>query len=216
MLKDILKRLWVIKMEEVKLLMQDETSRKYFGKSTRWITGLFIQNVLKTLKELNPKSILDIGCGTGYIIKKIENSLDVEIVGCDINTNRLSIASKVFGRKLVTADITKLPFKNSSFDAVIAVEIIEPLNDIDAAISEIKRVSKNYVIITVPNEPFFKLANFLRGKNIKTFGNIPDHIHQFNKHSLEKALLKHFSNVQVKNNVIFWIMAISELYEERI
>ena len=216
MLKDILKRLWVIKMEEVKLLMQDETSRKYFGKSTRGITGLFIQNVLKTLKELNPKSILDIGCGTGYIIKKIKNSLDVEIVGCDINTNRLSIASKVFGRKLVTADITKLPFKNSSFDAVIAVEILEHLNDIDAAISEIKRVSKNYVIITVPNEPFFKLANFLRGKNIKTFGNTPDHIHLFNKHSLEKALSKHFSNVQVKNNAIFWIMAISELYEERI
>lgn len=216
MLRDILKRWWVIKMEEVKLLMQDETSRKYFSRSTKRIANLFIKNILKTLKEFNAKSILDIGCGTGYITKKIKDSLDVEIVGCDINTNRLSIASKLFGEELVTADITELPFKDSSFDAVIALEIIEHLNDVNAAISEIKRVSKNYVIITVLNEPFFRLANFLRGKNIKTFGNIPDHIHQFNKHSLEKALSKHFSKVQVKNNAIFWIMAISELYEERI
>lgn len=216
MLKGILKRLWVIKMEEVKPLMQDETSRKYFNISTKWITNHFIENILKTLKELNAKSILDIGCGPGYITKKIINYLDIEIVGCDINKSHLSIARKIIRKELVIADVTKLPFKDSSFDAVIALEIIEHLNDVNAAISEIKRVSKNYVIITVPNEPFFRLANFLRGKNIKTLGNIPDHIHHFNKHSLEKVLSKHFSNVQVKNNAIFWITGISKLYEERI
>ena len=207
MLRDILKRWWVIKMEEVKLLMRDETSRKYFSRSTKRIANLFIKNILKTLKEFNAKSILDIGCGTGYITKKIKNSLDVEIVGCDINTDRLSIASKTFGKELVIADITKLPFKDSGFDAVIALDLIEHLSDINTAIGEIKRVLKNYVIITVPNEPFFRLANFLRGKNIRTFGNISDHVHHFNKHSLEKVLSKHFSKVQVKNNAIFglWV-----------
>ena len=216
MLEGILKGLWVIKMEEVKLLMQDETSRKYFCLSTKWITNHFIENVLKNLKELNPKSVLDVGCGTGIITKKIKKSLNVEIVSCDIDTDRLSIASKFFGEKLVTADITDLPFKDSSFDVVIALEIIEHLNDVNAAISEIKRVSKNYVIITVPNEPFFRLANFLRGKNIKTLGNIPDHIHHFNKHSLEKVLSKFFSKVQVRNNSFFWNTAIVGQYGEKV
>jgi len=47
------------------LLERDETSQKYFQFSTKWITGFFIHTVLLHLKKNNPKTILDVGCGTG-------------------------------------------------------------------------------------------------------------------------------------------------------
>ncbi|MCB0213078.1 MAG: class I SAM-dependent methyltransferase, partial [Anaerolineae bacterium] len=44
---------------------------------------------------------------------------------------------------------------------------------------ELARVSSEYVLLSVPHEPFFRGANFLRGKHITAFGNDPEHLHNY-------------------------------------
>jgi hypothetical protein len=83
--------------------------------------------------------------------------------------------------------------------------------DIDAMLRGIKETSRGHVIITVPNEPIFRIANFLRGKNVTRFGNPEDHIHHFNKKSLEDLLSGYFSEVNIKVNSTFWLMAACRL-----
>ncbi len=189
------------------LLLRDETSEKYFRFSTRRITGAFIEKILAKLKENNPKNILDIGCGTGYITDMIKRDMDVNIICCDMNSNRITFARDQFHLETIIGDISHLPFKNSSFDTVLAIEIIEHLPNLESAIMEIKRVTKKNVIITVPNDPYFALANFLRGKNFNTFGNPPDHLHHFNKKTLKSTLSKYFLTVEVSRNAFLWLIA---------
>lgn len=194
-------------MTDPSLLTRDETSRKYFLFSTRWITGRFISGVLKHLKKTSPGTILDIGCGTGFVTDALQKSAGADIVGCDRDPVRLSFAKKQYGLETVLADITCLPFKPSSFDTVIAMEIIEHIPEKEVALAEIKRVSAKNILITVPNDPVFMVANFLRGKNLMSFGNPPDHINHFNRRTLKAFLSSRFPKTEVSNNAIFWLIA---------
>jgi hypothetical protein len=46
-------------------------------------------------------------------------------------------------------------------------------------LEELRRVCSRSCLISVPNEPFFMLANFLRGKNLSAWGNDPEHLHNW-------------------------------------
>lgn len=186
-------------------IQKDPTAQKYFSPTTRGITKRFIDNILEEIKHLGINSLLDVGCGTGYITKKLKDYASV-CIGCDIDTNRIMLAKNNTG--LVIADALRLPFKESYFDAVMAIELLEHVSNIKVLLEELKRVSNGYILITVPNEPIFRLANLFRGKNIKYFGNPEDHIHHFNKNTLGFLLSKYYSDVKIKINSIFWIMAI--------
>lgn len=188
-------------------LTTDETSAKYFNRTTRGITQQFVGNLLSELKSLKPETILDVGCGTGYITSIMSNELDSTVIGCGMDTNRISFARGNFGQEVIIADITQLPFRDNSFDVVVASEIIEHIHCTEAALTEIERVARKNVVITVPNEPYFRIANFLRGKNVTRFGNPPDHVNHYNKMSLKQVLEAHFHNVEIKTSAIFWIMA---------
>ncbi len=194
-------------------LTMDETSAKYFNKMTKGITHLFIKNLVSELKELKPDTILDVGCGTGYITNIISNELNSTVIGCDIDSNRISFARMNFDQQVFIANVTQLPFKDSSFDVVVASEILEHIPFREHALIEIKRVAKKSVVITVPNEPYFMIANFLRGKNIRSYGNPSEHINHYSKKSLKRLLDDYFLKVKVNTNAIFWIIAITEKSE---
>lgn len=195
-------------MSDNLILLHDELSEKYYRFTTRWITGLFIRNIIDQLQKYNPESILDAGCGTGYISNEIKKSFNGTMISFDLDKTRISIANRYFGLETIIADINCLPFKDKVFDVALAIEIIEHLPDNKNAIVELKRVVKSVVIITVPNDPYFMIANFLRGKNLKTFGNPRDHICHFNKNLLKLALSPHFSLIEIKNNAVFWLTAV--------
>ena len=47
------------------------------------------------------------------------------------------------------------------------------------ALKELVRVSNKYLVISVPNEPLFMLAQLLRGKNWSRLGNDIEHINHW-------------------------------------
>jgi ubiquinone/menaquinone biosynthesis C-methylase UbiE len=189
----------------------DETCQKYFKKSTGWITRIFTENVISALDRLKPASILDVGCGNGYISDIISRSLNVRVIGCDLDKNRLKTARNRFHQDVVVADISRLPFKDGSFDTVLAMEILEHVRNPDDALDELERVAKKNIVITVPNDPYFMMANFFRGKNFRSFGNPWDHIHHFNKKSLQRYLSTKFPDVEVVTNAGLWLLAVVPL-----
>jgi ubiquinone/menaquinone biosynthesis C-methylase UbiE len=81
--------------------------------------------------------------------------------------------------KLMQASIYDLPYKNNSFDVILCTEVLEHLDDPKDAINELFRVSRKYVLLSVPNEPIFMGSNFLRGKNWSRFGNDIEHINHW-------------------------------------
>ncbi len=93
------------------------------------------------------RKILDVGCGDGRLSREINGARS--IVGLDLSTTALGRFS---GHKCCgSAD--QLPFADRSFDLVLSTEMLEHLPPIfyEKVLKEIERVSRKYVLVTVPN-----------------------------------------------------------------
>lgn len=131
--------------------------------------------------------ILDIGCADGVFTKVIlDKSKAKEVVGIDVLKASVDWARNHWQDKrlrFMVADAHKLPFKNASFDGVVALEVLEHVASPERVLREIKRVLKKggYAVFLVPTDNFlFKFIWFFwtksRGKiwdetHIQTYSN---------------------------------------------
>lgn len=138
--------------------------------------------------KCNPegKSICDLGAGKNPISQRYNFSAS-KTVTVDIDEDNFPD---------VLHDLTrKFPFKNNSFDIVIACEILEHLHDTGFFLKEIKRIlkPKGNLVMSVPNvcSMKYRLA-FLLGRipahASKVYGY---HVRDFNKSDLINTIEKH-------------------------
>lgn len=106
---------------------------------------------LETIRDLIPKdvtSILDVGCGNGIITNEL--SSDFQITGLDSSEAALSYlkCSSILG------SIESIPCADHSFDLVMCNEVLEHLDTstLHKGIRELKRLSRKYILISVPNQ----------------------------------------------------------------
>jgi SAM-dependent methyltransferase len=102
----------------------------------------------------NVNSILDVGCGNGWVAKEFLPK-GKQVYSLDISVTNPSIVRKLYHSEKhlgVAADSFHLPFNENSFDCVIASEIIEHVFDPAAFVKELFRVVKSggSLIITTP------------------------------------------------------------------
>jgi len=134
---------------------------------------LFIYNffgiILKLLKNLKVESVLDVGCGEGFTLNKLsENKIGKIYEGIDYSREAIAIGKKLYPNlDLKQGDVYKLPYKDESFDLVICSEVLEHLEEPEKGLRELIRVSKKYLLLSVPNEPLFYFFNYTQwGKDI--------------------------------------------------
>ena len=115
------------------------------------------------------------------------------------------------------SDIYKAPYSDNMFGMVLCSEVLEHLKRPEKALVELNRLAKKILIITVPNEPWFCLGNFLSGKNITRLGNPVGHINHWNCYNF-KLFLQKFSMGRGETihiyNCFTWIIAVIEKNEK--
>jgi len=107
-------------------------------------------------KELEGKSILDVGCGTGYFLISVANQLEHKrLVGIDISTPVLPKNQKDI--QFINADIVDFDL-HEDFDVVFSDQVLEHIapSDLPIHLSSIKKALKNdgTLIILMPNRLF--------------------------------------------------------------
>ncbi|HEX7724160.1 MAG TPA: class I SAM-dependent methyltransferase [Candidatus Paceibacterota bacterium] len=104
-------------------------------------------------------SILDIGCGTGALMKELESRGTV--AGTDYSESALEFCRSRGITNVKQADIVALPYADNSFDVAILFDVLEHIKDDAAALREIKRILKpgGRVLIAVPAFMFLWGAN---------------------------------------------------------
>src|SRR5688572_14335973 len=122
-----------------------ETTHWWF----RWRFDL-ISDVLSSLRRDGPFRILDAGCGTGQMLKCLE--AHGEAIGIDSSSQAIGYAQARGVRRLVRGSITDPPFRDGSFDCVVALDVIEHVDDDIGILSKLHEVVKpgGHLVITVP------------------------------------------------------------------
>lgn len=113
--------------------------------------------IIKNNFDFKNKKILDVGCGTG--LSKI---LDCEIFGIDPSKEMLEQAQY----KTIVAKAESIPFANNYFDCVISVSAIHNFENFEKGLSEMIRVSKGPIIISVlkKSKDYEKILKFIKAK----------------------------------------------------
>jgi len=94
--------------------------------------------------------ILEIGCGSGALLQDLQHYGST--YGLDVAASALANCRQRGLDCVSLADVTALPFADEQFNVVIAIDVLEHVEDDGAAIREINRVTKKggKVILTVP------------------------------------------------------------------
>ena len=87
-----------------------------------------INIILALIKKTNPQTVLDFGCGGGWL-SKILASRGHKVVGVDISKSLLQNAKKINSQsEFILGDCTRLPFKEKAFDLIAGIAILHHLN----------------------------------------------------------------------------------------
>lgn len=166
----------------------------------RYLIANFYKGFIEEVKSKKPKTILDVGCGEGFTLELLhDKKIGEKLEGVDFLKTAIEIGKKE--RPFLTlkeGTIYKLPYKDNSFDLVICSEVLEHLEDPKKALEELHRVTKKYIVLSVPNEPWFMMANFIRGKNWSRWGNDIEHINHWSTGAFTKFVSKKFKILSVR------------------
>jgi ubiquinone/menaquinone biosynthesis C-methylase UbiE len=90
----------------------------------------------------------------------------------------------------MVGSIYNLPFENNSMDIVLCSEVLEHLEKPEKGLRELLRAARHSVVLSVPNEPFFRMGNMLAFKNVSRLGDPPDHIQHWSAGGFVKWVKK--------------------------
>lgn len=118
---------------------------------TRILRPIRMKSILKILNKIPEESILDLGCMDDYLLRRVPKRFDYTgIDACPLKENS----------KIIKGTIEEDIPKNKKFDIVMATEVLEHVDNPVDTINEMKKRSKKFILISVPNEPFFSMARF--------------------------------------------------------
>lgn len=153
-------------------LIESEHLARYW-----WATGL-----------AEGRRVLDAGCGVGYGTAMLAAAGAREAVGIDVASEVVAAAARTHpAGEFLMGDIHALPFEDARFDLVICFEVIEHVEEQDAAIAELARVlaPDGLLAISSPNRGVYPGGN-------------PHHLHEFAADELRAAVAAHFAHVELR------------------
>ncbi|MCX5848683.1 MAG: class I SAM-dependent methyltransferase [Deltaproteobacteria bacterium] len=102
-------------------------------------------------------SLLEIGCSSGFLLHDLRRAFPhAELVGADIVVKPLErLGESLPGVPLVQMDLLQCPLKERQFDAVVALNVLEHIEDDKKALEKMARLLKTggILVLEVPQGP---------------------------------------------------------------
>lgn len=93
--------------------------------------------------------VLDFGCGCGYGSLILSNKAK-RVVGIDDSSETIEYAKNFYQRDNIVYNTQDVFTINEQYDSVVALEIIEHIKDIDLLFQHFQKITKQTLILTVP------------------------------------------------------------------
>lgn len=149
------------------------------------------QVTLDAVAEVEPRRVLEVGCGPGWASERIAAELGAEVVAVDQSERMVELARarRVDAR---VGDVQALPFPDASFDCALAAWMLYHVPDLERGLAELARVLRpggRLVATTNGERSLAELWDLLGGADA---GGVAP----FSAESGEAALRRHFPRVE--------------------
>jgi 2-polyprenyl-3-methyl-5-hydroxy-6-metoxy-1,4-benzoquinol methylase len=179
----------------------------------RLMTG-FHGDLDELWKKAAPQSVLDVGCGEGVLTHEWAERLgDGRIVGIDLHDPKLQAEWATRQRPNLeyrAEEATNLSFADDEFDMACAIEVLEHVPEPEQTLSEMARVARRWLLVSVPREPMWRMLNMARGAYLRDLGNTPGHVNHWSKVGF-CSLLQNYGKVHEVRKPFPWTMVLVDL-----
>lgn len=154
----------------------------------RLLDGYFaaVRDFIRLIPPTELRIALEVGCGAGYSTERLRGILapEVQLEASEFLDWQVKVAQQRLPTvSVVQEDVYHLRRADKSLDLIFLLEVLEHLENYQAALQELRRVAK-YIIVGVPHEPWWRILNMARGKYIGSFGNTPGHLNHWSRRGL--------------------------------
>ncbi len=166
----------------------------------------FMDSISDLTKQIpmNIDSVTECGCGQGHVNQHLENLFETaQINGFDIHEGDLNVAksSQLRGNtNLYLKSIYDIDSQEYA-DLVVCCEVLEHLEHPELALKKMSSLNAQFYLFSVPNEPLWRILNFLRGKYIKDWGNTPDHCNHWSRNQFIRFVNQELEVVEVRKPI---------------
>lgn len=158
-------------------------------------------------------SALEIGSGEGFSTKEILKFLNSDTRFKAFEPSEKSVEMALELNPDVTFINQELHQIDSSVyksDLVFLLEVLEHLDNPVSALHKLSNISSKYLIIGVPNEPIWRICNFIRLSYVKQLGNTPGHVNHWNARSLSTLVEANYGPVIKLYSPFPWIVLLAK------
>jgi len=160
------------------LEIYDDVAAQWWSDDIRWVRTLknMVPGRLKWFDrhiDWNGKSVLDLGCAGGFMAEALVKR-GAQVTGIDPAADAIAAgrAHAEHEGHTIRYDVgvgEDLPYDDASFDAVVCVDVLEHVQDLQQVISEVARVLKPggmFLFDTINRNPIARLATITVAEDI--------------------------------------------------
>ena len=171
----------------------------------------FHVRTVEMIRRARPASILELGCGEGYVLEAVANAgVDAELTGVELDGRAVELARQRLGERATIEheDARKLASDGRRFDMVMMLEVLEHIPEPEQMLPILDELSTGWLLLSVPWEPIFCGLNLARGKNVRRLGNDPEHLNHWSRSGFTKFISERFDVITLPP-VFPWTMVLA-------